>query len=119
MDLKDLENELNQMGLLVSKIEEWAEKIPNKTFFYYGEEDRHLTYKEFNQMANRLAHNLRAMGVNKGDRVSLVFVQSSDNHSGHVWLVEDWGGLLPNQFSLQGTPPFLSNQRHETQTPHH
>ena len=71
MDLKDLENELNQMGLLVSKIEEWAEKIPNKTFFYYGEEDRHLTYKEFNQLANRIAHNLRAMNVTKGDHVSL------------------------------------------------
>jgi len=71
MDLKGLENELNQMGLLVSKMEEWAEKIPNKTFFYYGEEDRHLTYKEFNQLANRLAHNLRAMNVTKGDHVSL------------------------------------------------
>ena len=71
MNLKDLENELNQMGLLVSKMEEWAEKIPNKTFFYYGEEDRHLTYKEFNQLANRIAHNLRAMNVTKGDHVSL------------------------------------------------
>ncbi len=71
MDLKELENELNQMGLLVNKMEEWAEKIPNKTFFYYGEEGKHLTYKEFNQMANRLAHNLRAMNVTKGDHVSL------------------------------------------------
>jgi crotonobetaine/carnitine-CoA ligase len=71
MDLRELEEELNRMGLLVSKIEEWAEKIPNKTFFYYGEEDRHLTYKEFNQLANRIAHNLRTMGVNKGDHVSL------------------------------------------------
>jgi crotonobetaine/carnitine-CoA ligase len=71
MDLKELENELNQMGLLVNKIEEWVEKTPNKTFFYYGEEDRDLTYKEFNQVANRIAHNLRAMGLKKGDHVSL------------------------------------------------
>src|SRR4030066_2579442 len=71
MDLKDLENELNRMDLLVRKMEEWVEEIPNKTFFYYGEEDRHLTYKEFNQLANRIAHNLRAMNVTKGDHISL------------------------------------------------
>jgi len=71
MDSKELENELNQMGLLVRKLEEWAEKIPDKTFFFYGEEDSRLTYKEFNQLANRLAHHLRAMNVNKGDPVCL------------------------------------------------
>ncbi len=71
MDIKELEDELNKMGLLVRKLEEWAESRPDKTFFYYGEEDRHLTYREFNQLANRMAHNLKEMGVNKGDRVSL------------------------------------------------
>ena len=53
MDLKGLNNELNQMGLLVKKLEEWAESRPEKVFFYYGEEDRRLTYREFNQLANR------------------------------------------------------------------
>jgi carnitine-CoA ligase len=71
MDSKDLKIELDQMGLLVRKLEEWAEIIPEKIFFYYGEEDRHLTYKAFNQMANNLAFHLRSMGVEKGDRVSL------------------------------------------------
>jgi crotonobetaine/carnitine-CoA ligase len=71
MDARELENELNQMGLLVRKFEEWAEKTPDKTFFFYGEEDRRLTYKEFNQLANRLAHHLRAMNVHQGDPVCL------------------------------------------------
>jgi crotonobetaine/carnitine-CoA ligase len=69
--LKELKNELDGMGLLVRKLEEWAELRPEKTFFYYGEENLHTTYKEFNQIANNLASNLRDMGVNKGDRVSL------------------------------------------------
>jgi crotonobetaine/carnitine-CoA ligase len=71
MGLRELENELNQMGLLVRKLEEWAERIPDKTFFFYGEEDRLLTYKEFNQLANRLAHHLQTMNVKKGDPVCL------------------------------------------------
>ncbi|MFH0786824.1 MAG: AMP-binding protein [Pseudomonadota bacterium] len=71
MPSQDLQNELDQMGLLVRKLEEWAEVRPGKTFFYYGEEDRSLTYQAFNQLANNLAFHLRAMGVDKGDRVSL------------------------------------------------
>ncbi|MBI5603386.1 MAG: AMP-binding protein [Deltaproteobacteria bacterium] len=71
MESRDLKQELDLMGLLVRKFEEWAEVIPDKTFFYYGEEDRRFTYQEFNQLANNLAFHLRAMGVQKGDRVSL------------------------------------------------
>jgi crotonobetaine/carnitine-CoA ligase len=76
MGPKKLEDEINQMGFLANKIEEWAERIPNKTFFYYGEEERHLTYQEFNQMANCIAHNLRGMGIKKGDHVSLFLSNS-------------------------------------------
>ncbi len=72
MDLKELEREFKKDGEIVAfKIEEWAEKIGDKTFIYYGEEDRHYTYKEFNAMANSISHNLISMGVEKGDRISL------------------------------------------------
>jgi len=69
--MTELEKKINQMGLLVHKLREWAETTPEKTFFYYGEEDRHLTYNEFNKLANCVANNLRVLGVDKGDRVSL------------------------------------------------
>ncbi|MCP4722998.1 MAG: ATP-dependent acyl-CoA ligase [Desulfobacteraceae bacterium] len=59
------------MGLLIRKLEEWAEIRSEKTFFYYGEENLHTNYKAFNQIANNLAFNLQAMGIKKGDRVSL------------------------------------------------
>lgn len=71
MDLNKLKDELSQMGLLVRKLEEWAETRPDKVFFYYGEENSFLTYKEFNRRANCIAHNLQAIGVKKGDRVCL------------------------------------------------
>jgi carnitine-CoA ligase len=71
MDPKDLQKELDQMGLLVHQLEVWAEEKPHKTFIYYGEEDRHLTYQEFNRLANRIANNLRSMKIRRGDRVCL------------------------------------------------
>jgi crotonobetaine/carnitine-CoA ligase len=71
MEKQRLKRELDDMGLLVRQFETWARKRPDKTFFYYGEEDRHYTYDEFNRMANCIANNLKAMGVSKGDRVSL------------------------------------------------
>ncbi|MBF7082754.1 AMP-binding protein [Desulfallas sp. Bu1-1] len=72
MDLKDLERELKSDGEIVAyKLEEWAEKIGDKTCFYYGEEGKHITYKEFNELSNSIGHNLKAMGVEKGDRISL------------------------------------------------
>jgi crotonobetaine/carnitine-CoA ligase len=75
MDERTLENHLEQMGLIVDKMEEWAEKTPDKTFFYYGEQDRSYSYAEFNRMANRIGNHLHDMGVSKGDRVSL-FLQN-------------------------------------------
>lgn len=71
MNLKELQNELDQMGLLVRKVEGWAQTQPDKPFFYYGEDDRTYSYGEFNQRANNLAFHLQALGVEKGDRVSL------------------------------------------------
>lgn len=75
MQIVEMKKEFAEMGLIANKLEQWADQRPDKTFFYYGEEDRRLTYMEFNQMANRVAHNLRTLGVEKGDRVSL-FLQN-------------------------------------------
>jgi carnitine-CoA ligase len=71
MNLNDLKKELDQMGLLVDQVRLWSEKQPEKTFIYYGEEDRHISYLEFNRLANCLANNFLSMDIRKGDRVCL------------------------------------------------
>jgi crotonobetaine/carnitine-CoA ligase len=72
MNVKALRNDLKADGEVgFHKFEEWTEKNPEKLFFYYGEENRHFSYDEFNKLANGIAHNLRAMGIAKGDRISL------------------------------------------------
>ena len=57
------------------RLEMWAEKTPEKTFFYYGEENEHFSFEKFNQLTNSVAHRLISMGVGKGDRV-LVFLKN-------------------------------------------
>jgi crotonobetaine/carnitine-CoA ligase len=77
MDLAELEREFKSDGeIVVYKLQEWAEKIGGKTFFYYGEEDQRLTFEEFNQLTNRIGRNLESMDVDKGDRISL-FLKNS------------------------------------------
>jgi crotonobetaine/carnitine-CoA ligase len=58
---------------VVRRLEKWAEETPDSTFFYYGEENRSLSFKEFNQLTNSIAHGLFSLGISKGDRVLVYF----------------------------------------------
>jgi len=68
----DLINEMPVKEEVVTKcVEHWAEVSSNKTFLYYGESEKKLTYQQFNQVANSIAHSLIERGIVKGDRVSV------------------------------------------------
>jgi len=72
MDPEALKRDLESDGeIVVHMLQKWAEARSERTFFYYGEEDKHLTFKTFNRLANSVAHKLSSMGVEKGDRISL------------------------------------------------
>ncbi|MRS04393.1 hypothetical protein EG832_14435, partial [bacterium] len=73
MNLEDLKKEFeNDAPHVLLKLYEWAVKQPNKKFLYYGEENQHITYAEFNEITNRIGNSLHSMGVAKGDRISLL-----------------------------------------------
>jgi carnitine-CoA ligase len=72
VDFEKLINEIKQEEkIVVRQLEEWAETIGDNTFFYYGEEKKRFSFKEFNELTNSIAHRLIQLGVQKGDRVSL------------------------------------------------
>ena len=72
MNLEDLKKEFEEDGpSVIHRLYELAQKKDGTEFLYYGEEDRHLTYGEFNQITNSIGNSLRSMGINKGDRISL------------------------------------------------
>ncbi len=72
MNCADVKNELTKDGEIVTHIlEKWALEAKERTFIYYGEENLSLTFNEFNQITNSIGHNLRSLGINKGDRISV------------------------------------------------
>jgi crotonobetaine/carnitine-CoA ligase len=72
VSLEELEADLAKDGeVIVHKLEERAERQGHRKFFDYGEENRQLSFREFNRLANAVAHGLSSMGIAKGDRVSL------------------------------------------------
>ncbi|RJP65549.1 MAG: acyl-CoA synthetase [Candidatus Abyssobacteria bacterium SURF_17] len=114
MDVKQLEQELRDDGeIVIHAFEEWAEKRPNKTFFHYGEEDRRITFAEFNRLSNSIAHNLRAMGVQKGDRVSLFLMNPLVTTLAMFGIWKIGAIYCPINFNYQGR--LLSYQLNDTQ----
>ncbi len=72
MVLDELKKEFEKDGpSVIYQLYEWASAKAGQKFLYYGEEDRHLTYQEFNQLTNRIGHALQSLGIAKGDRISV------------------------------------------------
>lgn len=62
------------LGLMV---QQQAGKSPDKTMVVF--EDQSITWGEFNALANRIAHYLKARGVGKGDAVALIMDNRIEN----------------------------------------
>ena len=72
-NLETLEQDyLSQGSTVLEKLDEWVIKQGAKPCIYYGDGNRSLTYREFNSLCNQVANGLAAIGVEKGDRVSVL-----------------------------------------------
>lgn len=52
-------------------IEEQAEKYPNKEVVIYTDRGLRLTYKEFNEICDKVAKALMALGIEKGEHIAV------------------------------------------------
>src|ERR1041384_6461749 len=59
-------------------IEARVEKTPDKYFLLLESSDRVFTYRQFNDEVNRAVKSLVALGVAKGDRVSLLLTNRAE-----------------------------------------
>jgi carnitine-CoA ligase len=108
---------LNEMAIkeeVVTKcIEHWAEVSGEKTFLYYGESETKLTFRQFNQLANSIAHSLIERGIEKGDRIS-VFLKNPLITTLVMFGIWKCGGVFsPINFNYRGK--LLSYQLKDTQ----
>ncbi|MBU8906948.1 AMP-binding protein [Desertibacillus haloalkaliphilus] len=71
-DVEDVQRVLNtDQELIPKQLEYFAKVNGEKTFFYYGEDDKKFSYKTFNELTNQIAHSLKQRGIKKGDRISV------------------------------------------------
>ncbi len=61
-----------QGDIALDKLNECAERWPDKRFVYYGEDKVSLTFAEFRDMTDRFAGGLLQAGVQPGDAVSVL-----------------------------------------------
>lgn len=78
---------------LAALIEEQADRTPNA--IAVSDEHRRLTYRELNERANQLAHELRAQGVAAGDLVGLFVHRSTEMLMALLAIVKAGAAYLP------------------------
>ncbi|RNF40340.1 acyl-CoA synthetase [Planococcus salinus] len=88
--------------VVVKKLEEWAEIKGEKNFFYYGENDFNVSYREFNELTNSIGHSFQNLGLDKGDRIS-VFMKNAYICSLSMFGIWKAGGVYaPINFNYTG-----------------
>lgn len=76
----------------------WARHTPEAVAIHHETEDGHLTritYAALQQEADRLSHALRALGVQRGDRVAIVMPQRPETAVAHIALYQLGAVVMP------------------------
>lgn len=89
-----------------------AEQIPDETALIYGHEDRHVSYAELNETANRIANGLAEIGVEPGANVSLMAAHPLQTLFAMFGINAAGGVYSPINFEYEGEA--LSYQLNDT-----
>lgn len=57
---------------ILNKLSEWVSTKGQSPCLFYGEQNKTLSYQQFNSLCNQTANGLIKLGVTKGDRVSVL-----------------------------------------------
>ena len=72
---------------------ETAARLPDKTALIFG--DRTFTYRELERLTNQTANGLKALGVKKGDRVTLFAQNSAEWVISYIGIAKAGGVINP------------------------
>ncbi len=97
---KQLIEEFNDTGAeyphdktIIQLFKEQVNKYPGKTAIVF--KDSSLTYRELDEKSNRLAHTLKASGVNENTPVGIIADKSIDIITGILGILKAGGGYVP------------------------
>jgi len=97
-DRQAIEGELGRRLLLGKTIVLNVHKFPDKEAVIYGK--TRLTYKQFNERINRLAHALINIGINKGTKVAILSFNCNQFLEAYYALGKIGGVAVPLNFRL-------------------
>lgn len=104
MNMNDLPNYFQTLG---SIIEKRASSCGDKTFIQY-EEGEEITYREVDEITNRIANGLIGTGIKKGDRVAIFLPNSLECL--YAWFGISKAGAIDVPINLANKGYFLSHQ---------
>ncbi|MGV9827038.1 AMP-binding protein [Gordonia sp. NPDC003429] len=73
--------------IITERLDHWVGVTPEAPLLHYGEESLTLSYAEFGDLTDRIAGNLAAHGIAKGDRVSVL---TTNSHIAAVLMFAIW-----------------------------
>jgi long-chain acyl-CoA synthetase len=78
---------------LVEFVKEIAKEFRNKIFLW--EKKNSLTYQEFDQVTDRMAAGLQALGLEKGNHAAVLFPNSMDTLLSYFAIIKAGGSAIP------------------------
>jgi len=93
-----VEIELSKQLVFGEMLARQARKIPNTEVFVFR--DRRCTYRQFNERVNRLANGLRKLGVERGDKVAVLFTNCLEIVESYYALFKLGVVVVPLNFRL-------------------
>jgi acyl-CoA synthetase (AMP-forming)/AMP-acid ligase II len=78
----------------------WARKTPDKEAFVF--KDKRYSYRHFDQRINRLANAFTGLGIERGDKVGLVFMNCMEILECYFALAKIGAVTVPNSFRFTG-----------------
>ena len=79
---------------VVHRFDSWVQTQPDRPFFFYGEDERLFTYREFDRLTNRVANSLAALGIGPGRPRGRAFHERPRLRAQHVRCLENGRAVL-------------------------
>lgn len=93
-------------------LEHRAEENADDIYVTYGPHDRRVSYSELNKTANSIGRSLREMGIEQGDRVSVMMRNPLDTLFAFFGILKSGGVFSPINYDFKGRT--LSYQINDT-----
>lgn len=92
--------DLSRQLVLGEVLARWSRKAPDREALAF--KDKRYTYSQFNERVNRLASGLTGLGIGKGDKVAVLFMNCMEIAECYFALAKIGAVVVPLNFRLAG-----------------